>query len=64
MWSMSGRLCNPGSDFKRLWQIFLRDAPMPRCEMPSDPQAAENAKAPATADPASTEPAANTTHDR
>ena len=31
MWSMTGRPCNPGNDLKRLWQIFLRDTPMPQC---------------------------------
>jgi len=37
MWSMSGRPCNPGSDFRGLWQVFLRDMPMPQCPAPAEP---------------------------
>jgi hypothetical protein len=51
MWAMSGRPCNPGNDFKRLWQTFLGNTPMPQCGTPSDPQTAEASKTPAP-DPA------------
>ncbi len=68
MWSMSGRPCNPGNDFKGLWQTFLRDMPMPQCGMPSDPEPVEDSKAPAEAsDPpaaAPGKPATNATRNR
>lgn len=63
MWSMNGRPCNPGNDFKRLWQAFFGNTPMPQCETPPGPQAGEHAKT-ATADPTLTKPEANTTRDR
>ena len=63
MWSMSGRPCNPGSDFKRLWQAFFHNTPMPQCDTPSGPRAAEDAKTAAT-DPSPTKPEAITPRDR
>ncbi len=63
MWSMSGRPCNPGNDFKGLWQVFLRDMPMPQCPTPADPQAAE-APDVAKPDPAPAKPDANDMRDR
>jgi hypothetical protein len=62
MWSMSGRPCNPGSDFKSLWQVFLRDMPMPQCPAPTDPEAAKDRGA-AKSDPTPAEPKANHTRD-
>jgi hypothetical protein len=62
MWSMSGRPCNPGNDLQRLWQIFLRDTPMPQCGAPPV-QPTENSTA-VIANPATAEPAANPTRDR
>jgi hypothetical protein len=68
MWSMSGRPCNPGSDFKSLWRAFLGDMPMPQCGALSEAEPAEDPKAakadPARSDRASARPAANTTRDR
>ena len=63
MWSMSGRPCNPGSDFKRLWQAFFGNTPMPQCETPSDRRAVEEAKT-AAADSPPAESEANATRSR
>lgn len=63
MWSMTGRPCNPGSDFKRLWQVFLGNTSMPQCETPSGPRTAEDAKT-AAAESTPIKPEANTTRDR
>jgi hypothetical protein len=63
MWAMVGRPCNPNGDFKRLWQVFLRDAPMPQCEAPSDLESAEDPKA-ATVDPTPAKPATSGMSDR
>jgi len=63
MWAMSGRPCNPGSDFKRLWQTFLGNTPMPQCGAPPDPPPAEAPKG-AASDPAAAEPPAETTRQR
>jgi hypothetical protein len=60
---MSSRPCNPGSDFKGLWQVFLRDMPIPQCQTPSDSQPAEGSKA-ATSDPNPDKPEADTTRER
>jgi hypothetical protein len=62
MWSMSGRPCNPGNDFKGLWRAFLGDLPMPQCEAPSDAQAAEDLKS-ATSEPIQAEPTAKPKRD-
>jgi hypothetical protein len=40
MWAMSGRPCNPDSDFKRLWQILLPNTPPPQCSVPREPESA------------------------
>jgi hypothetical protein len=61
--AMAGRPCNPNGDLKRLWQVFLRDAPMPPCEAPSDLESADDPKA-ATVDPTLAKPATNGTFDR
>jgi hypothetical protein len=37
---MSGRPCNPDSDFKRLWQVLLRGTPFPQCNVPHGPESA------------------------
>jgi hypothetical protein len=37
---MSGRPCNPDSDFKRLWQVLLRGTPFPQCRVPQEPESA------------------------
>jgi hypothetical protein len=63
MWAMAGRPCNPNSDFKRLWQVFLRNAPLPQCEAPSDLESAEDSEA-ATVDPTAAKPATNGTFNR
>jgi hypothetical protein len=62
MWAMSGRPCNPGSDFKGLWQVFLRDIPMPQCPARSDLQTADDKAA--LPEPALAEPTTNSAHDR
>ena len=43
---MSGRPCNPDTDLKRLWQIFLRDTPMPQCAPQEERERAESAGEP------------------
>ena len=63
MWSMSGRPCNPGNDFKGLWQVFLRDMPMPQCPAPTDSRAA-NDSIEARPHPDSAKPKAGDTSDR
>jgi hypothetical protein len=40
MWAMSGRPCNPDSDFKRLWQVLLPNTPLPQCGTPNEPEIA------------------------
>jgi hypothetical protein len=42
---MSGRPCNPDSDFKRLWRAFMGDTSMPQCGVKPGPGETDGAEA-------------------